>query len=119
MAIEWVDATKTEISETAEQLVAHEFALGNSIPTRIEGETHFTSFEESLGAQPTPMEYMAFVEILLERGGYIGARDIVSKQLMWLLNAYAEGAEPLPVAYFIDEMTAGRATGRSTPVPAG
>lgn len=105
MTVEFVDATKAEVQAIAADLIQREFAAGLVIPTSVEGGTTLQSFEMHLGftEQPTPMEYMAFIVILLEKAGRTDARNIIHDRFDWFLKAYAGSAEPLPVAHFVDE----------------
>jgi hypothetical protein len=105
MTVKFVDATKPEIQAVAADLEQREFAAGHPIPVSVESGTTLQTFKQHLGFtdQPMPLEYMAFVVILLEKAGRTDARAVVHDRLEWFLNAYVGSAEPLAVATFVDE----------------
>jgi hypothetical protein len=105
MAVEFVESTRAQIMTVSAELAKQEFDAGMPIPTGVEGDVQMMTFTESLGfeQQATPMEYMAYIVILLENAGRTDARTIIHDRLNWFLSAYAGGAEPLAVAHFVDE----------------
>jgi hypothetical protein len=104
MTINFVESTKAEIQAVAAQLTAREFELYGAIPTGVEDAEPLETFQ-ALGydEQPTVMEYLAFIVILLEAAGREDARALIVTRIDWFLSAYGEGAEPLAVAEFVNE----------------
>jgi hypothetical protein len=104
MTIELIESTKAEMKAVTVELRGRLSKRYGAIPTRVEDAVPLTTFQ-ALGYdnQPTVVEYLAYVVILLEAAGREDARTLIVTRIDWFLAAYGAGAEPLAVADFVNE----------------
>lgn len=98
-----IEVTTRQLADMGASLTIRFNREFGGIPTRMDGASPLTEFATRFGweRQPNVLEYLALTSVLLVKLGRKDARDIVMNQFEWFVEAFATGAEPLPVSVFI------------------
>ena len=102
-SLEFIFATQARLATGTQ--VMHEALIKQigAVPSRVEGAAPLTTFNTVFGweRQPTPLEYLGFIELLLTENGVPDSPKIIVHYLDWVIYSIVDGVEPFQMAYHL------------------
>jgi hypothetical protein len=99
--VRFVYATPVQLAASAQAMHSHFIEQFGGVPVKLDGDVKpVGTFKSVLGwdRQPTPIEYFAYVDLLLTENGVSAAKDVVTDNFAWIFSCYGEGIEPIAMA---------------------